>query len=278
MHARAIAPRLFVVSLVMAALLILVIGQTHTSAVQRAQGGVIAVLAPVLQALGQPVAAIRGAIEAADALFAAHSDNARLREEVARLQQWQMVARQLEQENASYRALLNVRREPQPVFVTARVIADAGGPFVRTMLVNAGRRDGVEKGQPVVSGDGVVGRIVETAERAARILLLTDLNSRIPVTVEHSRYRAVLAGDNSDMLKLVFLPTSARVQVGDRIVTSGHGGVFPPGLAVGVVTSAADGDVRVVPMVDLDRLEHVNVVRYELGRIVAGEDERPGSR
>ena len=267
-HAKAMAPRVVGLSLVVAAALVLVLARTHEPAVERVRGGFVAVLAPLLAALAQPVTFARNVAEGVDDLFDTYGDNARLRDEVARLQQWQAVARRLEQENATYRAMLQVKREPQPVFVTARVIADAGGPFVRTFLVNAGARDGVAKGQPVLAGEGLVGRVVEVAERVSRVLLLSDLNSRVPVTVERSHYRAVLAGDNSRRLRLVFLPASARVEVGERVVTSGHGGVFPPGVPVGIVASVADGEIRVEPIVDFDRVEYVNVVRYELGRLV----------
>jgi rod shape-determining protein MreC len=110
--------------------------------------------------------------------------------------------------------------------------------------------------------------VVEVGRNSSRLLLLTDLNSRVPVIVEASRYRGVLAGDNSDQPKLIFLPTNAKVNVGDRIVTSGHGGVFPPGLAVGVVSSIGDGNIRIEPLVDFSRIEYVSILRYELPHLV----------
>jgi rod shape-determining protein MreC len=134
--------------------------------------------------------------------------------------------------------------------------------FVHSVLVNAGSQDGVARGQAVVTGVGLAGRIATAGTRSARALLITDLNSRIPVTVESSRERAILAGDNSPQPRLAFLPQNAAVAVGDRIVTSGHGGVFPPGVPVGIVSSIADGVVRVAPYVALDRLEHVRIVNY----------------
>jgi len=265
-QAWALAPRLFVLSLVGLATVMLVVGRTHQDAVQDIRGGFTDAVAPVLLALGKPVDLVQGGLETVAELFEVRGENARLRDEVARLQQWQAVARRLEQENAAYRAMLHVRSDAEPTFVTARVIADAGGPFVRTLLVNAGARDGVEKGQPVISGDGMVGRVVEVAGRSARVLLLTDLNSRVPVVLERSRYRGVLAGDNTDRPRLIFLPANARPEPGDRVVTSGHGGVFPPGVPVGTVERIGDGEPRVVTLVDFDRLEYVRVVRHDLSR------------
>jgi rod shape-determining protein MreC len=138
---------------------------------------------------------------------------------------------------------------------------------VRTALLNAGRRDGVEKGQSAVTGAGLAGRVIETGERSSRLLLLTDLNSRVPVTLEASRWRGILAGDNTARPRLLFLPNSAEVAVGDRVVSSGDGGVAPPGLPIGVVAQIAEGEIRVQPFVDWDRLEYLSVVRFELPRL-----------
>jgi rod shape-determining protein MreC len=120
-----------------------------------------------------------------------------------------------------------------------------------------------------VNERGLVGRVIEVGRRSARILLLTDFNSRVPVMVEPSRDQAVLAGDNSRAPGLVFLPINPRLSVGDRVVTSGRGGVLPPGLAVGVVSVIADGKVAVTPLVDWDRLSHLRLLEY--GRVLPPE-------
>jgi rod shape-determining protein MreC len=121
----------------------------------------------------------------------------------------------------------------------------------------------VRKGSPVVTGDGLVGRVVELGERFSRILLVTDLNSRVPVVVESTRYRAILEGDNTDTMKLSFVIPSDDVRLGDRIVTSGSGGLFPAGLPIGEVTAIKDGTAIVTPFVRFDRLEYVRVLRYD---------------
>jgi rod shape-determining protein MreC len=164
--------------------------------------------------------------------------------------------------------LLNLAPEPMVSFVSAKVIANSGGSFIRSVLVNAGRADNVARGQAAITGEGLVGRIAEVGERASRVLLITDLNSRIPVTIEGSRERAVLAGDNSEQPRLIYLPARPPVKVGDRIVTSGHGGVFPPGLPVGVIASTADGVARVEPFVELSRLDFVRVVDFGLAGVL----------
>jgi len=113
-----------------------------------------------------------------------------------------------------------------------------------------------------VSGAGLAGRVATVGYRSARILLITDINSRVPVLIESSRDRAILSGDNSGMPRLIFLPANASIKAGDRVVTSGHGGVFPPGLQVGQIVSSSDGVMRVKPNVSFDQLEFVRLIDF----------------
>jgi rod shape-determining protein MreC len=250
--------------LVAFAVVALIVSKTNENAAQRARVLAMDALTPVLEVMSRPVETVEGLVVEARHFLATNGENKALRRDVVRLQQWQEIARRLEQENAILRAQLNMVPDARPDFISARVIADTRSPFVKTLLVNAGRRDGVEVGQAVVTGDGLAGRIVEAGRKSARVLLLTDLNSRVPVVVESSRYRGILAGDNSDRPRLIFLPANAKVSNGQRIVTSGHGGVFPAGLAIGIVSTAGDGEVRVQPFSDWERVEYLSVLRYEI--------------
>jgi rod shape-determining protein MreC len=161
--------------------------------------------------------------------------------------------------------------DPKSTYVSARVIGDQVGAFVREVLIAAGARDGLLKGQAAMTGDGLAGRIAEVGQRSARVLLLTDINSRLPVLLERTRDRAILAGDNSNRPQLLYLKPRTELRVGDRVVTSGDGGVFPAGLPVGVVESIEDGVVSVAPFVDWDRMEYLRVVDYQLGGILTDQ-------
>src|SRR3546814_99565 len=163
--------------------------------------------------------------------------------------------------------------DPAIDYVTARVVGDPGGAFVRTVLINAGERNGVEKGQAAITGDGLAGRVAEVGQRSARILLLTDINSRVPVEAGTARDRAVLAGDNSNAPELLYLGPTAKLQVGDRVTTSGHGGVFPPGLPIGVVSAVGEKGVRVRPFVDWAHMEVLRIVDYEMTGIIDFETQ-----
>jgi rod shape-determining protein MreC len=270
--ARGVAQRFGLLLLMAAAVALLILGKTHGEAIRQLRVMAVEAVAPILEVLSAPVISARHAIAEVEHFWNTGRENHSLREQVARLSKWQVIARNLEQENASLRLLLNPAQDPAPRFISARVIGDTSGLFVQSALLNAGRRDGVERGQAVTTGQGLAGRVVEVGQRSARLLLLTDLNSRVPVTIEHSRHRAVLAGDNSARPQLTFLPANAKVNPGDRVVTSGHAGVFPPGLPVGIVSSATEGEVHIQPYVDWARLEYVSILSYRA--VPAGDIER----
>jgi rod shape-determining protein MreC len=220
--------------------------------------------APALDALSRPLAAAAAVVDRVRGIVTMYQDNLRLERENERLLQWQQVALKLSADNRELRGLLKVVPERAVSYVTARVIANSGGGYVKTVMVNAGSEQGLARGQAAVTGEGLVGRLTEVGSRAARVLLMTDLNSRIPVVVEGSHANAMLAGDNSERPRLVYFSEPAKLKIGDRIVTSGEGGVFPPGLPVGMIASLDPEGIRVEPLVELSQLSQVLVVDYGL--------------
>jgi len=221
--------------------------------------------APVLDALSRPLAAFDDLAERVSGFINVYRNNTHLSQENERLLNWQQTALKLASENAQLRGLLKLPSEPTTSYTTARVIANSGGAYVRSLMVNAGSDNGVARGQAAVTGEGLVGRVSEMGRRTARILLLTDLNSRVPVIVESSRQRAVLAGDNSERPRLQYAESGAAMKTGDRILTAGQGGVFPPGLPVGVVAALdAIGAPRVELYVELSRVEYLRIIDYGL--------------
>lgn len=224
-------------------------------------------LAPALRVAGEPIATVSKAIGTVEDIATVYRENQELKLENQRLLQWQDVARRLQSENEELRNLVKFAPQGAVSSVAAQVIADSGGAFLRNVLINVGRSDGVSRGQPALTGDGLVGRVIELGDRSARVLLLTDINSHIPVVVEGTRERAMLNGDNSDQPRLVYLQPKTPVKPGDHIVTSGSGGLFPPDLPVGVVVSV-NGMIRVEPYADLARLEMVRIVNYGLDGVL----------
>ncbi|HEY9536362.1 MAG TPA: rod shape-determining protein MreC [Kiloniellaceae bacterium] len=275
---KAWASRFALLLLVGAAFGLMLIGRTNTFLVEDTRTAVTDMVTPILDAVSQPVDTFSGIIEQAESFTRLSAENQALREQNARLLQWQAVARRLEAENAALRDLKNMVPDPAMSYLTARVVGDPGGAFVRTVLINAGERNGVEKGQAAITGDGLAGRIAEVGQRSARVLLLTDINSRVPVVVGEARDRAVLAGDNSNAPELLYLGPTAKVQVGDYVTTSGHGGVFPPGLPIGVVSAVGERGIRVQPFVDWAHMEVLRIVEYALTGILDFEAEVGAAR
>ncbi len=241
--------------------MLILFSKAETLVVERARSAVDDVFAPVFSVLSVPVQVARDELIDLGEIFSVHDRNRQLAEDNRRLREWQELARYLQTENARLRAELGTVEEAQMNFVTARVIADGSGAFARSLLVNAGARDAVDDDMPVVAAGGLVGRVAGVGSRSARILLLTDLNSRVPVTVGSGDERAILAGNNSDRTSLEYLPDDTGVLVGDSVVTSGHGGVFPPGLAVGRVIGVRGNSVDVETIVDFARLTHVRILQ-----------------
>jgi rod shape-determining protein MreC len=196
--------------------------------------------------------------------IALRSDNRALREQTAHISEWQNSVIALEKENRDLRALLRFKAEPNLAYISARVIADTGGPYVRGLIVTVGKTDGVREGMAAMTGDGLVGRVVEVGDWSSRVLLISDLNSRVPVSIAESGDRAILAGDNTSQPKLLFMPRDAAASEGARVVTSGHGGVFPPDLPVGVLREDAHGGYSVTPSADLGRITYVRLIDFDL--------------
>ena len=261
---RATIERASVSLLVVLSAAMILLGKADQVVLQSLRSYVMDGAAPALDVLSRPAAALATAAHRVLGFMTVYSDNVRLAEENERLLGWQQVALRLSAENAQLRDLTKLVPEPRISFVTARVVADSGGAYVRTLMIDAGRDNGVARGQAAMTGEGLVGRVSEVGARAARILLITDLNSRVPVAVDGTRQRAILAGDNSARPSLRYVEAGAAIKIGDRIVTSGQGGVFPPGLPVGVVVSVDSEAPQVEPYAALTRLDYLRVVDYGL--------------
>lgn len=272
---RAFIHRFAFVSFVGIAVLLMMVGKADVAVVERTRTLLIDITSPILDALSRPAAAVSNSVAAVRDLFNLRAENQRLAAENQRLMHWQTVATRLEGENAVLHQQLNFIPEPDPSFITARVIGDVGGSFGHSMLLAAGAQDGVRKGQAVLSGEVLVGYIGQVGDRSSRLLLLTDINAHLPVLLESTHTRAILSGDNMDMPRLDYLAGNANIQLGDRVVTSSSGAAFPPGLPIGTIAGNSDGTYRVEPFVHRSQLEFVAIVDYGLGGILPYGDKAP---
>jgi len=262
------------------ALIVLSRNAAEASVFEKARAGVAEAAAPLLEILSGPIGVVAGALGEIDDYFGVIDENRRLKQERDELLRWKARAIALEQQVVRLERLANMTLEPGISFVTARVIGDSEGPFVRAMIVDAGGPM-VARGQAVVDDYGLMGHIIAPGRNASRVLLLTDLNSRIPVYIEGANVAGVLSGDNSSRPVLRYLEEEDTVALGQRVITSGDGGVLPRGLPIGVVSSIEGGAPRVKPFVDFDRTEIVRILDYrfptqiEQPETQAGQDQTP---
>jgi rod shape-determining protein MreC len=176
--------------------------------------------------------------------------------------QWRNHALILEAQLKRYQQLLHAVPDPALSYRMAQVIGHASQPFEETMILNAGKADGVKPGQAVIDPRGLVGRIFLAGEHTSWVLLLTDLNSRIPVMIEPEHVHAIMAGTNELAPVLETISQGVTLKDGDQVVTSGDGGLLPPGLAVGSIVSTG-GSFRVVLLSDPANAEDVDIVDYK---------------
>ncbi|WP_299932065.1 rod shape-determining protein MreC [uncultured Pelagimonas sp.] len=237
--------------------------------VERMRAQVVDAVVPRMDWAMAPVTATVKILRDFQSYQSIHEQNQELRRELRQMTAWKEAALQLEQENARLRDLNNVRLDPRLTYITGVVLADSGSPFRQSVLINVGSRDGIVDGWATMDGIGLVGRIAGVGANTSRVILLTDTNSRIPVEILPSGQRALVVGDNSAAPPIDFLEDPGQVRPGDRIVTTGDGEVFPPGLLIGQVAQDPGGRLRARLAADYERLEFLRVLRDHGARRVS---------
>lgn len=270
--------RLTLPVLIAAAFGLMLLGKADTLLAERARTALADALTPIYAVIARPLQHAQQVVDNGRRLFSVYQDNVRLRAENERLRKWQAVALALDNENAQLKANLRWIPDPQAHFVTGRVVADAGGVYARSVLVAANPSHHIAKGQIALDDRGLVGRVTEVGTRSVRVLLITDINSRVPVTLESSHARAMLMGTNGPRPRLMHWPEGMHPQEGERVVTSAEADAFPPGLVVGTVHYNASNVPEVQPAARLDRLEIVRLFDYGLRGLLSPEAPPPHAR
>lgn len=253
--------RVLVGLLVLFLLALFFLWRIDSARVERFRTALVDRFVPSFQWASAPVTWGAGIADDYQSYARLYEQNQQLREELRQMKAWKEAALQLEQKNARLLDLVNVRLDPRLTHVTGVVLADSGSPFRQSVLLNVGDRDGIRDGWATMDGIGLVGRISGVGGQTARVILLTDSNSRVPVSVQPSGQKAILAGDNSALPPLEFLEDADSVRAGDIVVSSGDGGVFPAGLLVGKVVKDTDNRLRVALSADFQKLEFLRVLR-----------------
>ncbi len=242
------------------------VGRADQGLADRLRDGLNDLLAPAYALMAGPVQAVEQGGGVLGHLLDLQGENDALRAENAKLLQWQAVAMALEAQNDALKSALKYVPPAAPDFFTADVVADLGGIYARSVLVMLPPASGVTPaklvGAVAMDGRGVAGRVVEAGDRSARVLLVTDLNSRIPVALGVQGRPALMTGTNGPEPALLYWAPGQPPQEGDMVLTSAAGGAFPPGLPVGVVHYDAQNDPVVLPLADLDALRLLRLFCY----------------
>jgi rod shape-determining protein MreC len=251
--------------MLMVSLGFILIGRADQGFADRLRAGLDDVLAPAYMLVSGPIQAAEHGTGAIGHLFTLSAENAELRAENARLLQWQEVAMALEAQNNALKASLNYVPPATPTYSTGEVVADLGGVYARSVLVLVPPANGNPQslvGAVAMDGRGVAGRVVEAGGRSARVLLITDLNSRVPVALGADGAPALMAGTNGSNPALLYWAPGQPPAEGAMVLTSSQGGAFPPGLPVGVVHYDAQNDPVVLPLADLGALRLLRLFNY----------------
>jgi rod shape-determining protein MreC len=193
---------------------------------------------------------------------------ARLQRENNKLKKWKHVAGSLNSQNIALRDLYNFVPLPTVKTITGRIISYSGGTFTRSILINVGSKSGARLGQAVMSNFALVGVLVEVGGEYSRVLLITDLNSQIPIKIQNNNASGILIGDNSQLAKLFFLPQQTILTEGQIITTSGRGGILPPDLPIGLVKKIEGFKFAVEPYDDWAQSGYVRVLNYKFSGTV----------
>ena len=232
-------------------------------------------VAPLAGVLAIPLRTFEGFLSGLKDKGQIVDDNKTLRDEIAVLRERQARYDNLAIKVARYEAILGVDTETDIPLnkIAARAIGETDGPFFRSLLLNVGLKDGVIMGNPVMSTEGLLGHVINLGPNTARVLRVSDLNSRIAVASAETGATAILAGDNTPLPKLSFVNQREGWGLGNRVITSGDDGFLPRGLDVGIVVRGNSGGLRVRLSSQSTPIDWVWVSPYK--RFVTPEDSSP---
>ncbi len=249
------------------AVVLVLLGKAQSGLFDKARAHVTDWMAPALEKVRAPVAGFDRWVGSIGEIFTVYEQNLKLKEENARLRQWRNVAIVLQGRVGRYQTLLHAVPDPKMNAVLARVIGRASRPFLQTMILDAGRDNHALPGQAVVDARGMIGRIYLAGSRTSWVILLTDLNSRIPVTIAASsgapgNIQGIMTGDNTANPTLDMMLHTATLHAGDQVVSSGDGGLLPAGLPIGTVVADSQGGWRVALLADAASSQDVEILNF----------------
>lgn len=232
------------------AFLLLLMQRVNPEFGQHLRGAMLDALQPILSVARAPVDAVRTVGRAAEEHWQVVEENRRLREKLRGVRADIARTEALQKEVHRLEALVGLRRPERRLVVSAVASASPITSTRRSAIINAGVRQGVHPRMPVIAAEGLAGRTTDVGSDASRIMLLTDAASRVPVKVLRTGWTGLAVGTGTTLLDFTYDIASGvdKLRVGDRLVTSGDGGLFPPGIPVAVIIDAEARPPRARPL------------------------------
>lgn len=267
--------KLLVAALFVSALVFMMLSKADTLILNKITNSVVQSFSPVVRVMQFPAEVLYAVYDKIRDITLVYSENKHLKAENADLLMLKNQVRTLKAENKLLGQMLNYTPPPEASYITAKIVAEEGDGFSHSLIAYTDNASQVRKGQVVLGAESVVGRVESVSGSYIRVLLFTDINSRVPVVIERNRIRGILSGDNTTVPKLLFTAAGSDIKDGDMVVTSGVAGVFPTGLPIGVVSKITKDAISVETISDIERLEYVKIVDYGVydGMLKLNQDE-----
>ena len=255
------------IGLLVVTLLILFIGKADFNIVNRISIIISDLSSPAISSISNQTKIIGNSFNYLKNTASIRDENKYLLTENIRLKKFEILSKIYENENILLKNQLNLIPQNYNNFITVKAINAPGNIFSHSLLLNAGRKDGVQKGNAVLFNGVFIGQIIRVGENSSRMLLISDVNSMIPVVVSNNRIPSILTGENLILPSLNFLPNNVKLKEGSVVQTSGHGGLLPSGLPIGTVVKNASDRYFVKPSIDLNLIDYVQILLWQANGI-----------
>ena len=253
---------IFITFLFVLTFVLILFNKTDYILIKKIKSSSLDIISPVTKVITSPFVFFSNIANNLNDFKILKNENAKLKEEVTRLKKWQLLALKNQRENKAYKKLLNSTNNNIDVIKTASVIAKTPGIYSNTIVINAGKNQGLSEDLAIINERGLVGKVISTSDNKSKILLINDQNSSVPVRTFKGDYFAIIKGStNNKYLISSFIKNEKKPKVGDLLITSGNSNIFPQDVLVGKVLKVNNNHFIALPFVDFDNLDFVQAVK-----------------
>lgn len=243
-------------------LILIIISKTNNGIVNTVSMKVAEYSTPVSKTISLPINFIvKNIIDFQDLIYA-QNKNLILTRENEKLKSLYIQSLNIQQENFQLREIIRYTGARSTKYLVARLVAQPYQTYNNNVFIDSGSTQGVREGDIVVGHNALIGRIDQVGEYKSRVLLATDINSHIPIIISGANVKGILVGNNSNVMKILYLDKLSKINIGDMVFTSGDGDSIPPGLLIGIITEFDNGDAKVEMAENIKDLDMVSVINY----------------